>query len=64
MFAGIQTIITVREDQIGDLPFDVKAIPTFGWNPKDSDAVTSEKLRSFWEQNIDRPPIVERRALI
>jgi ATP nucleosidase Cap17-like protein len=60
----LKTIVSVREDQVGLLPFDFKAIPCFTWTPTKTDAQTTEKLRDFWIRHIDRPPLVTRRALV
>ena len=59
----LRTIVSVRADEVDDLPFDFNAIPCFLWTPGTPPAETTAELRSFWMRNVGRPPLVERKAL-
>lgn len=42
-----------------ELPFDQSAIPCHFWRDGEDDAQRKEALREFWDQNIDRAPLVD-----
>ena len=60
----LRTIVSVRADEVSELPFDFKAIPCFTWAPEMPPAETTAELHDFWVRNVDRPPLVRRRTLL
>ncbi|HVZ32855.1 MAG TPA: hypothetical protein VG963_10535, partial [Polyangiaceae bacterium] len=45
------------------LPFDTHAIPTFFWEPNDSDVDRRRKFLEHWHLYVGRAPLVKRREL-
>lgn len=52
--------VLVTAEEGTKLPFDQQMIPCHFWKPGDSILERKKSLLEFWENNINRPPIVKR----
>ncbi len=55
---GRATKVIVTAEDGTKLPFDTAAIPCHFWKPALDSVARQEELKTFWKNNIDRPPLV------
>ena len=55
---GRATRVIVTAEEGTQLPFDTDAIPCHFWKPALGAEARQEELKTFWKNNIDRPPLV------
>jgi hypothetical protein len=53
---GTRVIVTAEDGT--QLPFDTDAIPCHFWNPVLEAEARQKELKTFWKNNVDRPPLV------
>jgi hypothetical protein len=55
---GRATRVIVTAEDGTKLPFDADAIPCHFWKPTLGAEAQQEELKTFWKNNVDRPPLV------
>lgn len=55
---GRATRVIVTAEDGTQLPFDTDAIPCHFWKPALRAEARQEELKTFWKNNVDRPPLV------